>query len=105
MHVLDIRLESNRLFLRPIRPEDFAIWATLMGDEKSSQPVNGSQSRATAWCGLSDATGACEIHGFDMFSVNEKSFGRGFSRLSGTVQVFPTETRSQNREAWKRRRP
>lgn len=81
MHVPDIRVETDRLILRPTRAEDFEGWATLMGDEESSRYIGGPQPRTTAWRGFLCMAGAWAIQGFGMFSVIEKSSGRWIGRL------------------------
>ena len=77
----DIRIETDRLILRPTRPEDFEGWTTLMGDEDNSRHIGGPQPRAVAWRGFLSMAGAWAIQGFGMFSVIEKSSGRWLGRL------------------------
>ena len=77
----DIRIETERLILRPTQPEDFEGWATLMGDEGNSRHIGGPQSRAVAWSGFLSMAGAWAIQGYAMFSVIEKASGRWIGRL------------------------
>jgi len=77
----DIRIETERLILRPTLPEDFEGWAALMADEENSRHIGGPQPRATAWRGFLTMAGAWTIQGYAMFSVIEKATGRWVGRL------------------------
>lgn len=77
----DIRIETDRLILRPTQAEDFEGWAALMADEENSRHIGGPQPRATAWRGFLSMVGAWAIQGFAMFSVIEKDSGRWIGRL------------------------
>jgi RimJ/RimL family protein N-acetyltransferase len=81
MSIPDIRIETDRLVLRPTRPEDFEGWAALMGDEENSRHIGGPQSRAVAWRGFLSMAGAWAMQGYGMFSVVEKASGRWIGRL------------------------
>lgn len=81
MNWQDIRIETERLVLRPTRAEDFEGWAALMGDEENSRHIGGPQPRAVAWRGFLSMAGAWVIQGYAMFSVIEKSSGRWVGRL------------------------
>lgn len=81
MHIPDIRIETDRLILRPTRPGDFDGWAMLMGDRETSQYIGGPQPRLTAWWGFLAMAGAWALRGYGMFSVIEKSSGRWIGRL------------------------
>ena len=81
MSTTDIRIETERLILRPTRPEDFEGWAALMGDEENSRHIGGPQPRAVAWRGFLSMAGAWAIQGYGMFSVIEKASGRWIGRL------------------------
>ncbi|MEO7067299.1 MAG: GNAT family N-acetyltransferase [Rhodanobacter sp.] len=81
MQIPEIRLETDRLILRPTRAEDFEGWAMLMGDEDDSRHIGGPQPRATAWRGFLCMAGAWSIQGFGMFSVLEKSSRRWIGRV------------------------
>ncbi|RDI99719.1 N-acetyltransferase [Dyella solisilvae] len=76
-----IRIETERLILRPTLAEDFEGWAALMADEENSRHIGGPQPRAVAWRGFLTMAGAWAIQGFGMFSVIEKSSGRWIGRL------------------------
>jgi len=77
----DLRIETDRLILRPTRSEDFESWAQLMGDAGNSRHIGGPQPRAVAWRGFLAMAGAWAIQGYGMFSVIEKSGGRWIGRL------------------------
>ncbi|AND68127.1 hypothetical protein ATSB10_06730 [Dyella thiooxydans] len=77
----DLRIETDRLILRPTRPEDFEGWAQLMGDEESSHHIGGPQPRPVAWRGFLSMAGAWAIQGYAMFSVIEKASGQWIGRL------------------------
>lgn len=81
MSLQDIRIETERLILRPTRAEDFEGWAALMADGENSRHIGGPQPRSVAWRGFLSMAGAWAIQGFGMFSVIEKSSGRWIGRL------------------------
>ena len=81
MDLDSLRIETDRLILRPTQAEDFEGWATLMADSEGSRHIGGPQSRAVAWRGFLSIAGAWVIQGYGMFSVIEKSTGRWIGRL------------------------
>ncbi|MFK2879412.1 GNAT family N-acetyltransferase [Rhodanobacter hydrolyticus] len=81
MNWQDIRIETERLILRPTQPEDFEGWAVLMGDEENSRHIGGPQPRAVAWRGFLSMAGAWAMQGYGMFSVIEKASGHWIGRL------------------------
>ena len=81
MNVFDLRLETERLLLRPPAREDFDAWADFMADEDAARFLGGAQPRSVAWRGFLSMAGAWAIQGFAMFSVIEKSSGRWIGRL------------------------
>ena len=80
-----VRLETERLILRPTAPEDFEAWAAFMADADASKFVGGPQPRPVAWRGFLTMAGAWAIQGFAMFSVIEKASGRWLGRLGPWV--------------------
>lgn len=78
---VDLRIETERLILRPPRDEDFDAWAANMADAESARFIGGQQPRAVAWRGFLTMVGAWAIQGFGMFSVIEKSSGQWLGRL------------------------
>jgi len=85
MDIANIRIETERLILRPTAPEDFEPWAAFMADIVASKFVGGPQARAVAWRGFLSMAGAWAIQGYAMFSVIEKSSGRWVGRLGPWV--------------------
>jgi RimJ/RimL family protein N-acetyltransferase len=76
-----IRIETERLILRPMEREDFDGWAAFMSDEEAARFIGGVQSRPLAWRSFCVMAGAWQLFGFAMFSVIEKSSGRWIGRL------------------------
>lgn len=74
-------IETERLILRPPRPEDFDTWADFLADEEVARFVGGVHSRAMAWRAMAGMAGAWMVRGFSMFSVIEKASGRWVGRL------------------------
>jgi RimJ/RimL family protein N-acetyltransferase len=81
MPTADIRIETERLILRPPRMEDFDAYAAKMADAEAARYIGGQQPRAVAWRGFLASAGAWMIQGFSMFSVIEKASGRWIGRL------------------------
>ena len=77
-------LETARLTLRPLLPEDFEPWAAFMADE-ASKFIGGPQTRSVAWRGFMSVAGAWAMSGYSMFSVIEKSSGRWIGRVGPWV--------------------
>ena len=77
----DVRIETERLLLRPPRAEDFEPWAEFMADPEAARWIGGPLSRAMAWRGFLTVAGAWEIQGFGMFSVLERDTGAWVGRL------------------------
>lgn len=78
---MDIRIETERLILRPPRAEDLDGWAEMMADEDAARFIGGVMPRALSWRGLMTMIGSWHAMGFGMFSVIEKSSGRWVGRL------------------------
>jgi RimJ/RimL family protein N-acetyltransferase len=76
-----IRIETERLILRPPVAEDFNAYAANMADYEASHFIGGPQSREVAWRGFLSLAGAWMIQGFSMFSVIEKASGDWIGRL------------------------
>lgn len=77
----DIRLETQRLILRPPRMEDLDAWTEMMLDEPTARFIGGVMPRPICWRQLMTMIGAWHSQGFAMFSVLEKSTGRWVGRL------------------------
>lgn len=81
MQLPNIRIETERLILRPPQEADFDGWATLMGDDQTAHFIGGAQPRSVAWRGFLSMAGAWVIQGFGMFSVIEKTTGHWLGRI------------------------
>lgn len=77
----EVRIETERLILRPIAMEDFPRWAEFMADVDSTRFLGGSQKPAAAWRGFMTMAGAWRLTGASMLSVIEKSSGLWVGRL------------------------
>jgi RimJ/RimL family protein N-acetyltransferase len=71
----DLKLETDRLFLRMPTPEDFDDYAEMMGDPEAAKHIGGLLTRTAAWRKFLQMPGAWWMQGFAMFSVVEKSSG------------------------------
>ena len=74
-------LETARLILRPLAPEDLAPWTAFAADPDAMRHLGGVQPRSVAWRGFMTVAGAWAMTGFGMFSVIEKASGRWVGRL------------------------
>lgn len=81
----NLRIETERLILRPTQAEDFDAWAAFMADAEAARHIGGQQARSVAWRGFMTMAGAWHIQGFAMFSVIEKSSSRWVGRLGPWV--------------------
>ena len=77
----DLKIETDRLVLRPARMDDVPRWAEFMADEVSARFLSGAQKPAAAWRGFMTMAGAWHLTGVSMFSVIEKSSGRWMGRI------------------------
>lgn len=85
MDLADIRIETERLILRPPVAGDFEGWAEFAADPEVMRFLGGVLPRSTAWRGFIAMAGAWQIQGFAMFSVIEKSSGRWIGRIGPWV--------------------
>ena len=76
-----IHIETERLWLRPPRLEDFDGWAAAAADAKMTEFLGGPQPRPVAWRAFMAMAGSWALNGFAMFSVIEKSSGRWIGRV------------------------
>ncbi|OOG49223.1 GNAT family N-acetyltransferase [Rhodanobacter sp. C01] len=81
MDLATLRIETDRLILRPPRMEDFDAYAAKMADAEAVRFIGGAQLRAVAWRSFIASAGAWMIQGFSMFSVVEKASGQWIGRL------------------------
>ncbi|WP_345434884.1 GNAT family N-acetyltransferase [Actinoallomurus vinaceus] len=70
-------LETPRLILRPLTPEDFEDYAAMLGDPEVGRFLfaQGGMSREDAWRSLALFLGHQQIRGFSNFAVVEKDTG------------------------------
>ena len=76
MALADIRLETERLVLRPPQAGDFDRFAELIGDPAAARWIGGQLPRATAWRKFLQQPGAWAVQGFGMFSFIDRATGR-----------------------------
>jgi RimJ/RimL family protein N-acetyltransferase len=76
-----LQVETARLILRVPRVEDLDEWAAMMADEQAAKFIGGVAPRAVTWRGMMTVIGAWYATGIGMFSVIEKSSGKGVGRL------------------------
>jgi len=76
-----IRLETERLVLRPTQADDFEPWVAFMADPEAARFIGGPQPRAAVWRGFMAMAGSWQLMGFAMFSVIEKASGRWIGRV------------------------
>ena len=81
MPLPEIRIETQRLVLRPPRMEDFDRYVELMTDENACRYIGGHQPRGGAWRRFLQMPGAWALQGFAMFSVTERDSGRWVGQM------------------------
>jgi RimJ/RimL family protein N-acetyltransferase len=74
-------IETERLILRPIAPEDLGPWMDFAADETAMRFLGGPQTRSVAWRGCMSMAGAWHMVGFSMFSMIDKTSGRWAGRV------------------------
>lgn len=75
-----VRIETERLILRPPEAEDFPAWADFMADAEAARFIGGQMPAATAWRGFATMAGSWAVQGHGMFSMIEKASGRWIGR-------------------------
>lgn len=79
-----IELETERLFLRPLAPEDVEPHCHYMADPRVARFLSldhKPQSTAMAWRGFASMLGHWSIRGFGFFSCFEKTTGEWIGRV------------------------
>lgn len=78
-----MRIETERLILRPIDPErDFEAWAKTMADPRAVRFTGGQvMDRALAWRNMAAIIGHWQIRGYGFFSVESKASGEWVGRV------------------------
>lgn len=72
---VNLRIETERLVLRPPRIEDFERYAELFTHPTAAGHIGGPLTRHEAWRKFLQMPGAWAVQGFAMFSVVAKSNG------------------------------
>jgi len=78
-----MRIETERLILRPVDPErDFEPWARAMADEYTVRYLGVKpMNRAEAWRSMAMVIGHWAVRGFGFFSVELKATGEWVGRV------------------------
>ena len=72
----DIRIETERLILRPPQAGDFAGWAVFFADPEATHHLGGPRSEPLAWRHFLMMVGAWSIQGASSFSLIDKRSGQ-----------------------------
>lgn len=75
-----IRIETERMILRPPSAEDFEGYCTMMADAQTAKYIGGQMDRAQAWRSWCMMVGAWHVRGFAMFSMLLKESGEWIGR-------------------------
>ncbi len=81
---MTIRIETERLILRPLAPEDCEPHMAMMADPKTAvflSPTGQPQSRSDRWRQFASYLGHWSMRGFGWFSVEDKSTGDWCGRV------------------------
>jgi RimJ/RimL family protein N-acetyltransferase len=98
-----IRIETERLILRPPVAADFDAYAETVADPLAMRFIGGAQTRTRAWRSFLTVAGAWAIQGFATFSVIEKASGQWIGRVGPWHPVDWPGTEvgwTLNRRAW-----
>ncbi len=82
-----IKIETERLILRPPILEDLEDFTKMRGDFERSKHAGGGLDAAGAWNKFVTWVGAWHLFGFGMFSVIEKSSGKWIGNI-GPVCMY-----------------
>ncbi len=74
------RLETERLILRPNRPDDFEAWEAFFTTERSAY-VGGPSTRGKAWRSLAAEVGHWALKGFGPFAIERREDGAYVGQL------------------------
>lgn len=81
MSVFDLRLETDRLLLRPPQAQDEEAFIAFCADPVVMAHLGGVQAPSVAWRSFCGLAGAWQLFGFSMFSVIEKETGLWVGRV------------------------
>jgi RimJ/RimL family protein N-acetyltransferase len=75
-------LETERLLLRPFRPDDFDAYAEMCSDPEVMRYLTGAPlSRPEAWRHMAFIVGHWHLLGYGMWAVEEKATGNFLGRI------------------------
>jgi RimJ/RimL family protein N-acetyltransferase len=80
-------LTTDRLELRPHRPDDFDAFADLLADPTAMAFIGGAMSRPMAWRHFTQNIGQWVASGFGFFLVFERESGRLIGRVGTHMPV------------------
>lgn len=83
----NIKIETERLILRPPILEDLQAFTKMRSDFERSAQAGGGLDAAGAWSKFTSWVGGWQLYGFGMFSVIEKSNGAWIGNI-GPVNMF-----------------
>ena len=69
-------LETQRLLLRPYRPEDFETYAAINGDPEVMRYIRAAEDRPTAFRSFCAVIGHWTARGYGMWAVEERATRR-----------------------------
>ena len=80
MSFQDLRIETERLILRPPTLDDLDRWADMMADPVATRFLGGVQPKEMVWRGVMTMIGSWASIGVGMFSMLEKGSGKWLGR-------------------------
>ncbi len=80
-------LTTDRLILRPHRPEDFDDFAALLGDPTAMAFIGGAMSKALAWRHFTQNIGQWVASGYGFFLVYQREGGILIGRVGTHMPV------------------
>ncbi|HAL24069.1 MAG TPA: N-acetyltransferase, partial [Stenotrophomonas sp.] len=81
MSIFDLRIETERLILRPPQAQDLEPYLAFCADEETMRSLGGVQPPSVAWRSFCSLAGAWQLFGYSMFSVIEKASGEWVGRM------------------------
>ncbi|GAA0476893.1 GNAT family N-acetyltransferase [Parasphingorhabdus litoris] len=81
MNIDDIRIETERLILRPPNADDFEGWSAFQADAETMTFIGGVKSRSESWRDLCGMVGAWHVRGYAMFSLILKDSNQWIGRI------------------------
>ena len=75
MNPADIRIETDRLLMRPPIRADFDAWAAIATDAENMRHLGGVQPRPAAWRHFAFAVGSWHLQGFGVWVMRDRERG------------------------------